>query len=142
MKKKTAKKILKFFGVLYLISALALIGIGVSIIINVFPNFTAEMLNAINLADIKDIDPKNALAISLFISAFFNLIACWLLFRAAKNGKKSTFLLIIVVLSLFGSIAGLLYNGFNINSVGINLIISLVKDLFMLIVLMSVRKEN
>lgn len=81
-------------------------------------------------------------AIGFFIMAVFSLIYFWLVRRALKDGNKSTFLLILAIIHLLGSIASIfkiLSNGFNPELV--STIISILFDLCVLLSIINIRKE-
>ncbi len=89
------------------------------------------------------IDPKILAGISFIISCLFTLFEGWLLGRAAKDGKKTTFLIILLILGIISPIIEICSAGFNsiLNMESIANIIGVLIKAFILNQTIKVRKE-
>ena len=134
------KKFLRFVSILYLIGAVALIGLGIACFIPVGGKLTKNI--PMDTARNVQLDKTTVAAIGFFVMAVFSLIYFGLVKRALKDGNKSTFLLILAILHLAGeilSIFRILSNGFNPEMVSAG--ISILIDLCILISIVKIREE-
>ena len=90
-----------------------------------------------------NIDVKTIAGISFIISCVFTLFEGWLLGRASKDGKKTTFLIIILILGIISPIIEICSAGFNsiLNMESIANIIGILIKVFILNQTIKVRKE-
>ena len=90
-----------------------------------------------------EIDTKVFAGINVIMSSLFTLFEGWLLGRAVKDGRKTTFLIILLVLGIISPIIEICAAGFNsilnVESIG-NIIGILVKG-FILNQVLKVRRE-
>ena len=89
------------------------------------------------------IDAKTLASISFIMSCVFTLFEGWLLGRAAKDGKKTTFLIILLILGIISPIIELCSAGFNsiLNMESIANIIGILIKAFILNQTIKVRRE-
>ena len=97
----TGSKLLKKLSILCYI--LGIIGVVIGIIAmttNIGDTlFQTEMGKLAELQKL-NLDPKVFLGINFITSSLFTVFEGWLLGRAAKNGRKSMFLIILLILGL------------------------------------------
>lgn len=134
------KKFLKVVSILYLIYTIVLIGLGIACLTPVGGEIVKNI--PMNTTENMQLEKTTIAAIGFFIMAVFSLIYYGLVKRALKDGNKSTFLLILVILHFVGEIVSIfriLSNGFNPEV--ITTIISILFDLCVLISIFKIRKE-
>lgn len=90
------------------------------------------------------IDAKTLASISFIMSCVFTLFEGWLLGRASKDGRKTTFLIILLILGIISPIIELCSAGFNsiLNMESIANIIGVLIKAFILNQTIKVRKET
>ena len=114
--KKNQNVFLKVYSFVYFI--IGLFGTFAIISIFAFPDLTKDIINSIAKDyDIKSMDPKIALAISIGISTLLYLIYSWLIRRVATGKSRGTLLLVLLLFSIIGGLASLFYNFTIINSI-------------------------
>ena len=114
--KKNQNVFLKVYSFVYFI--IGLFGTFAIISIFVFPDLTKDIINSIAKDyDIKSMDPKIALAISIGISTLLYFIYSWLIRRVATGKSRGTLLLVLLLFSIIGGLASLFYNFTIINSI-------------------------
>ena len=91
-----------------------------------------------------NIDTKTLAGISFIMSCIFTLFEGWLLGRAAKNGKKTMLLIILLILGIISPIIEICSAGFNsiINMESIANIVGILIKGFILNQVLKVRKET
>ena len=91
-----------------------------------------------------EVDAKIVAGISFIISCLFTLFEGWLLGRAAKDGKKTTLLIILLILGIISPIIEICSAGFNsiLNIESISNIIGVLIKAFILNQTIKVRKET
>lgn len=140
----TGEKLLKKLSILCYILGIAGIIIGVIAMTTNLGDtlFEGYMENYQIQANTK-IDPKTIVGISFIISCIFTLFEGWLLGRAAKDGKKTTFLIILLILGIISPIIEICSAGFNsiLNMESIANIIGILIKTFILNQTIKVRKE-
>ena len=89
------------------------------------------------------IDAKTLASISFIMSCVFTLFEGWLLGRASKDGRKTTFLIILLILGIISPIIELCSAGFNsiLNMESIANIIGVLIKAFILNQTIKVRRE-
>lgn len=89
------------------------------------------------------IDAKTIAGISFIMSCIFTLFEGWLLGRAAKDGRKTTFLIILLILGIISPIIEICSAGFNsiLNMESIANIIGILIKAFILNQTIKVRRE-
>lgn len=136
MKKETTSKILRILGWLNVISVVLLFGFAFFVMANSNNEIVTEIIKSANIQESGSLSAITTLQISLFTVATAELIQTILLFRAAKDGKKSTFLIVITIIGVIGGIFTL-FKSFNISN-----LYSILFDIFVLYLLFNGRKEN
>lgn len=83
-------------------------------------------------------------SISFIMSCVFTLFEGWLLGRASKDGRKTTFLIILLILGIISPIIEICSAGFNsiLNMESISNIIGVLIKAFILNQTIKVRKET
>lgn len=139
MKPGLAKKILKGFGIFYYVAALFLLILGIVAFTlkesDVLSRASDELLKVVP----NDMKITTFLGIFVIVIALLELATGYLLRRAAKDGKKTTLLLVLLVLSVIGSVTNLFTNGTG-ESIA-TLILNVVIDGLLLYSTYVVRKE-
>ena len=89
------------------------------------------------------VDAKTIAGISFIMSCVFTLFEGWLLGRAAKDGRKTTFLIILLILGIISPIIEIFSTGLNsiLNMESIANIIAILFKAFILNQTIKVRKE-
>ena len=139
VKNRTEKIYLKVLGVLQFIEC------ALAILCGILIGFTKiGTVDELGLADLRTegVSDENLLiivGISFFVLAFISLLLGWLLFRAANHPEKSTFLLVLTVISVICNIVGLFGN--KSTSTMISAVITLSVDVLTLMAVMRIRRE-
>ena len=136
MKKETAEKWLKIFGILYYIGAALIIGLGILVLTNNNAEISKQLVEVLKIEDTKDFKVETVAAIALFMSAALQALIAWSLRRAAKDGKKSTLALVFTTLGFVSSLLTLP------GHVTASNIIAAIIDGLMLAMVLTVRKEG
>ncbi len=140
----TGSKLLKKLSILCYI--LGIIGVVIGIIAmttNIGDTlFQTEMGKLAELQKL-NLDPKVFLGINFITSSLFTVFEGWLLGRAAKNGRKSMFLIILLILGIISPIIEILSAGFGsiLNMESIANIIGILIKAFILNQVLKVRRE-
>lgn len=136
MKIETSKKALRIVSWFNIIAAVLLTIFGLFMFTQQNNEMIQEISKSMNMTELKNI-PLTTFVGSIFLaSAIATALEAWLLRRAAKDGKKSTFIIIITILSLVSQILGLV-KSFNASS-----ITTIAFNAFILYLLFNVRKEE
>ncbi len=136
---RTEKIYLKVLGVLQFIAAALAILCG--ILVGFAKIATVDQLE-LGSARTEGVTDDQILVIAGCVVIFMGLLSLlmgWLLFRAANHPEKSTFLLVLTVISVISSIVGLFGN----KSAGtmVSAVISLSIDVLTLMAVMRIRRE-
>ena len=140
----TGSKLLKKLSILCYI--LGIIGVVIGIIAmttNIGDTlFQTEMGKLAELQKL-NLDPKVFLGINFITSSLFTVFEGWLLGRAAKNGRKSMFLIILLILGIISPIIEIFSAGFGsiLNMESIANIIGILIKAFILNQVLKVRRE-
>ena len=109
-----------------------------------------KMINVTSIAD-KDLAQMNmsrvdfarmTLGMAMFMYTIFYAIEAWLIARALKDSRKSTFLLICSVLGLISAITALFTGGFDNSSVVFSNVASVVLNGILFASIYKIRQEN
>lgn len=100
-------------------------------------------IRIINIPNETNLDAKVYAGINLIVSSSFTLFEGWLLGRAVKNGRKTIFLIILLILGIISPIMQIIYAGFNsiLNTESISNIIEILIKTFILTQVIKVRRE-
>lgn len=99
-----SKGFLKVYSFVYLI--IGLLGVTMVVSIYAFPDATKDIINEISKSyEIKNLNPKTAISLSISISTVLYLIYSWLVRRVANGKSRGTLLLILLFLSVVGGVA-------------------------------------
>ncbi|MBQ9014343.1 MAG: hypothetical protein IJ094_12490 [Bacilli bacterium] len=101
----TGSKLLKKLSILcYIIGCLGIILVIVLMITNYGDDVFGSEIEEIESSEILELDAKLMAEISLALSSCFLLFEGWLLKRASNDGKKSTLLLILLILGILSTL--------------------------------------
>lgn len=141
----TGEKLLKNLSLLCYI--LGIIGIVLSVIIIADVKAGDVLLEGYmdnyNYSVGADINPKTMAIMSILISSLFDMFEGWLLGRAAKDGRKTKFLIVLLVLGLISPLLKLFGAGFNsiLNVESLSNIIAILIKVFILNQVIKLRRE-
>ena len=131
--KNIGKTILKILGWLNIITIVLFAILAIVTFTNKSTDLINSMTEAINYTD----NNGNIFLGTIFtIAAVISAIETWLIFRAAKDAKKSTFLLVLTILSVVTTIVGW------ISTKSVTGISAFVWDMILLISVLYVRSKN
>ncbi|MBR0403246.1 hypothetical protein IJI55_01710 [Candidatus Saccharibacteria bacterium] len=145
-KKSLSRKYLKVLGVVMLI--FGVLGAIVSILamfainsVDLSQMFNASQLESFRNANISDDLIRIMVGVTAIIASLLSVLEGWLLMRASNDPKKSTFLLVLLVLSVISGIYNIAVGG--IQNIGANIsgILSLTLNVLAVMAVMSARKE-
>ena len=140
-----SKKYLKILGIVEIVFAVILAALTV-FAVTLNPTltdlgFTADQIANMTGSGITESAIKTIFYVTTFICIAIAILIGALLIRAANNPKKSTFVLVLTVLSTVGAVITLFSSGFsNIGSVITNAI-TLTLDILTLMALVKIRGE-
>lgn len=140
----TGEKLLKKLSILCYILGVAGIIIGViAMTTNLGDTLFEGYMENYQIQSNTKIDPKTIAGISFIMSCIFTLFEGWLLGRASKDGKKTTFLIILLILGIISPIIEVCSAGFNsiLNMESIANIIGVLIKAFILNQTIKVRRE-
>lgn len=140
----TGEKLLKKLSILCYI--LGIVGIIIGIIAmntNLGDTLFEGYMENNQIQSTAGIDAKTIAGISFIMSCIFTLFEGWLLGRAAKDGRKTTFLIILLILGIISPIIEICSAGFNsiLNMESIANIIGILIKAFILNQTIKVRRE-
>ena len=141
----TGEKLLKNLSLLCYF--LGIIGIVLSVIIIVDVKVGDVLLDGYmennNYSEVEEINPKTMAVMSIIISSLFDIFEGWLLGRAAKDGRKTKFLIVLLVLGLISPLLKLFVAGFNsiLNIESLSNIIAILIKVFILNQVIKLRRE-
>lgn len=140
----TGEKLLKKLSILCYI--LGIVGIVVGIVAmntNLGDTLFEGYMENNQIQSTAGIDAKTIAGISFIMSCIFTLFEGWLLGRAAKDGRKTTFLIILLILGIISPIIEICSAGFNsiLNMESIANIIGILIKAFILNQTIKVRRE-
>jgi len=136
MKKDTAKKLLKIFGILFYIGAAITILAGVLMLVVKIPEDTINQVkDLLGNVDLKGLNPVKVAGAVLSISGIFYILQGWSLRRAAKK-EKTTLALVLFILAVASGVFSLIGSTSIVNS-----IITLAIDALILYAIIVVRKN-
>lgn len=141
----TGRELLKKLRTLcYILGILGIIIGIVAITTNIGNTLFQELVKNIKVPENTNVDAKTYAGIYFIVESLFTLFQGWLLGRAVKNGKKTTLLIILLVLSIVSTILEIFHAGWNaildMESVT-NIIVVLIKG-FILNQVIKVRRED
>lgn len=128
------RKQLKAFGWIYFVLAILslLVGVGVFFLPE---SFNKTIVDAYNSVDFQGLNPKTILGVSVIVEAALYFIY-FLLIKSVATGKskvKNTILMVLLILSIVGSIIAL------VGSFSIIEVISLLIDAYVLYLVVKIR---
>ncbi|MEE0865231.1 MAG: hypothetical protein U0L98_00240 [Clostridia bacterium] len=140
----TGEKLLKKLSILCYI--LGIVGIIIGIIAmntNLGDTLFEGYMENNQIQSTAGVDAKTIAGISFIMSCIFTLFEGWLLGRAAKDGRKTTFLIILLILGIISPIIEICSAGFNsiLNMESIANIIGILIKAFILNQTIKVRRE-
>lgn len=140
----TGEKLLKKLSILCYI--LGIVGIVVGIVAintNLGDTLFEGYMENNQIQSTAGVDAKTIAGISFIMSCIFTLFEGWLLGRAAKDGRKTTFLIILLILGIISPIIEICSAGFNsiLNMESIANIIGILIKAFILNQTIKVRRE-
>lgn len=128
-------KTLKILGIIQAISTVIAIALAIAVFSNVMPEFNNQLMQAFNAQG--DASNSSLLpGIILLMTGVFQLFQTWLLFRAAKDPRKSTLLLVLTVLSIISALINMFTQKFDSSQ-----ILSLVINVIIVIAIFSAKKQ-
>ena len=140
----TGSKLLKKLSILCYILGIIGVIIGIVAMTTNIGNilFQSDMEKLTELEKL-NLDPKVFLGINFITSSLFTVFEGWLLGRAAKNGRKSMLLIILLILGIISPIIEIFTAGFGsiLNMESIANIIGILIKAFILNQVLKVRKE-
>ena len=108
MKKETAKKLLKIFGILIYICAAVTLLFGVLMIVIKMPDEVVnEVKNAIGNIDLQGHNPIKILGAVLIIGGIYSIFQGWSLRRAGKK-EKTTLAFVLYIIAVVSSLFSLI----------------------------------
>ena len=140
----TGEKLLRKLSILCYVLGIIGIIIGIIAMTTTLGDTLFEgYMENIDTQELENINPKTIAGISFIISCMFTLLEGWLLGRAAKNGKKTIFLMVILILEIVSTVIEIIGAGFNstINMDSLSNIIGLLINAFILNQVIKVRRE-
>lgn len=140
----TGSKLLKKLSILCYI--LGIIGIVIGIIAmttNIGDTLFKADMEKLKALEKVNLDPKMFLGTNFISSSLFTVFEGWLLGRAAKNGRKSMLLIILLILGIISPIIEIVSAGFGsiLNMESIANIIGILIKAFILNQVLKVRRE-
>lgn len=139
-KNKTEKLYLKILGVLQFISAIFFVVCGIVIGFAKVATVDELGLGELRGNGVTDNDVLMIVGITTIIMGAIYCLMGWLLFRAANHPEKSTFLLVLLVISVVGGIVGIITNKTGSGTI-VSTAISLTIDVLALMSVMRIRRE-
>lgn len=140
----TGSSLLKKLSIFCYILAIAGIIIGIiAINTNLGDTLFQGYMKNYQIQPTAGVDAKTIAGISFIMSCVFTLFEGWLLGRAAKDGRKTTFLIILLILGIISPIIEIFSAGLNsiLNMESIANIIAILFKAFILNQTIKVRKE-
>lgn len=140
----TGEKLLKKLSILCYI--LGIVGIIIGIVAmntNLGDTLFEGYMENNQIQSTAGVNAKTIAGISFIMSCIFTLFEGWLLGRAAKDGRKTTFLIILLILGIISPIIEICSAGFNsiLNMESIANIIGILIKAFILNQTIKVRRE-
>ncbi len=142
-KNSTSKKYLKALGIIYIIMSILVIVMGVVFLATKMDVSQLGLdLAKLHEQNLSDDNIRLIASIGIMCAGVIDLIIGWLLCRAAKDAHKSTFVLVLTVLSLVSSLVSIFtQNNFASASGSVGFIIGVTIDVLTLMALLNIRKE-
>ena len=144
-KKNASRRYLKILGIVMLVmGALAMIGGIVTMFmkgVDIMSSLNAGQLRTAQMRGLNNNDLRIILGGIMIIGSLVILLEGWLLLRAAKDPVKSVLLLVLLVLSVVGSVGVLLSEGFKAPGTTITNMLGLTVYLLALIATLRVRSQ-
>lgn len=139
MSSKTAKKVLNVLAIIDYIAAAFLFVMAVVFIIKGNSNFVKELGTNMKIEGVDSSNYGIFFAITFCIYAIVSFLEGWLMRRVVKDGRKSTFLLVLLVCSTISGV----YSLFTAGTTGlVSGIVSLCITLLTLYSVITLRKES
>lgn len=135
MSKESAKKIISVFKWFYIIGGVLIIALSLLFFMNSNADFMNEIVKSYKI-DVEGVNPVTVIGIVMVISGIINLIEAWLFSRVTKDGKKSTLLMILLIISIASAIYTVI-TAFNVSN-----IISLLTNVLVFAAVLKLRSEN
>lgn len=145
-KKSLSRKYLKILGIISVVIGAITAILGIILFftlkdVDMMTIFSSEQIAVINDMDIATEAIYIFIGTTVIIFGFLSLLEGWLLLRAAKDPRKSTFLLVLLVLAVATAVVNLITGKIQNSGSIVGSIGSLTIDVLSLIAVLNARRE-